>query len=183
MFRQFALVAAFACVALAMPRPDAVPENFEDIPAEYKAMIPDEVAQHLKDVTPEEKAVLKELAKNYKDYKNEDEFLEAIKAKSPSLHEKAQKLHNLIKDKVEKLGTEARAFVKEVLADGRKIHAQYLAGEKPSLETLKTSAKTHIDAYKKLSDEAKTQFKEQFPILTSVFQNDKIQALVDKYIN
>ena len=40
--------------------------------------------------------------------------LEALKEKSPALYEKAVKLHNLLKEKVEALGDEAKAFAKEV---------------------------------------------------------------------
>uniref|UniRef100_A0A1I7U5Q7 Fatty-acid and retinol-binding protein 1 n=1 Tax=Caenorhabditis tropicalis TaxID=1561998 RepID=A0A1I7U5Q7_9PELO len=163
----------FACLALAAfsaPIPE-VPENYEDIPSEYKSLIPAEVAEHLKSITPEEKAILKDVAKGYKDFKSEDDFLNALKEKSPALHEKASKLHQIVKDKVNGLNDEAKAFVKKVIADGRKIHAQYLAGDKPTLDSLKATAKTHIDAYKALSQDAKDSISKEFPILTGFFKN------------
>ncbi|PAV88612.1 hypothetical protein WR25_19523 [Diploscapter pachys] len=177
------VVVSFALFAAAFSLPlEGAPEKFEDIPAEYKTMIPEEVATHLKSITPEEKAVLKELAKNYKDYKDENDFLEAIKAKSPSLYEKSKKLHDFIKAKVDKLGKDAKEFVTKVLADGRKLHADFLAGNKPSLDDLKTIAKKHLDAFNNLSEESKKEFEQEFPITTSVFKNDKIKALIDKYV-
>ena len=160
----------------------------EDVPA----LIPAEVAEHLKTITPEEKAVLKEIAKQHKDFSNEDELLAALKEKSPSLHEKATKLHSFIKEKVDALGQEAQDFVKkarvpvdsncslfQVLADGRELHRQYLAGTKPSLEDLKAKAKAHIEAFNGLSDEAKTQFKAQFPLLSNAVSS-KLQFLFKK---
>ena len=42
------------------------------------------------------------------------QFLAALKEKSPSLHEKAVKLHAYVKTKVDALGDEAKEFVKQV---------------------------------------------------------------------
>ncbi|CAP27058.1 Protein CBR-FAR-1 [Caenorhabditis briggsae] len=182
MIRATIVFACLAAVAFSAPIPE-VPENYEDIPAEYKSLIPAEVAEHLKSITPEEKAILKDVAKGYKDFKSEDDFLNALKEKSPALHEKASKLHQIVKDKVNSLNDEAKAFVKKAIAEGRKIHAQYLAGEKPSLDTLKATAKTHIEAYKGLSQDAKDSISKEFPILTGFFKNEKVQAMVGQYIN
>uniref|UniRef100_A0A8R1DF57 Fatty-acid and retinol-binding protein 1 n=1 Tax=Caenorhabditis japonica TaxID=281687 RepID=A0A8R1DF57_CAEJA len=182
MIRTLALVALATVAVLSAPIPE-LPENYDDIPEQYKSLIPAEVVEHLKSITPEEKAILKEVAKGYKEYKSEDDFLNAVKAKSPALHEKASKLHQLIKDKVNSLNDEAKAFVKKAIAEGRKIHAQYLAGEKPSLDTLKATAKTHIEAYKALSQDAKDSIAKEFPIITGFLKNEKVQAIVGQYVN
>ncbi|KAF1760994.1 hypothetical protein GCK72_009247 [Caenorhabditis remanei] len=182
MIRSLLLVALATVAVLSAPIPE-LPENYEDIPSEYKSLIPAEVVEHLKSITPEEKVILKDVAKGYKDFKSEDDFLNALKEKSPALHEKASKLHQIVKDKVNALNEEAKAFVKKAIAEGRKIHAQYLAGEKPSLDTLKATAKTHLDAYKALSQDAKDSIAAQFPILTGFFKNEKVQGIVNQYIN
>ncbi|CAI2348485.1 unnamed protein product [Caenorhabditis sp. 36 PRJEB53466] len=182
MIRTTIVLAALAAVAFSAPIPE-VPENYDDIPAEYKSLIPAEVAEQLKSITGPEKAILKEVAKGYKDFKSEDDFLNALKAKSPALYEKASKLHQIVKDKVNALNDEAKAFVKKAISEGRKIHAQYLAGEKPSLDTLKATAKTHIDAYKGLSQAAKDSIAAEFPILTGFFKNEKVQSIVGQYVN
>ncbi|CAB3401335.1 unnamed protein product [Caenorhabditis bovis] len=182
MIRAAVVLLAISAAVFSAPVPE-LPEKLEDIPAEYRSLIPSEVAEHLKSLTKEDKEILKEVAKGYKDYKTEDDFLAALKLKSPELHEKATKLHKLIKDKVDGLNDEAKKFVKEAIAEGRKIHAQYLAGEKPSLDTLKGIAKKHIDGYKALSQEAKDSIAAQFPILTGFFKNEKVQALAGQYIN
>lgn len=40
--------------------------------------------------------------------------LAALKEKSPALFEKAEKLHKMLKEKIDALGEEAKAFAKEV---------------------------------------------------------------------
>ncbi|CAI5445552.1 unnamed protein product [Caenorhabditis angaria] len=175
----------FACLALAAfcaPVPD-VPNSVDDIPTEYKSLIPKEVVDHLQSITPEERKALKEVAQRYKEFKSEQDFLDALKVKSPSLHEKAQKLHNLVEEKIKNLNDEAKAFVKKLIADVRKIHGAYLKGEKPSLDSLKKSVKTYIDEYKSLSDGAKASIAKEFPILTGLAKNEKVKAIIGKYIN
>ncbi|EGT56780.1 hypothetical protein CAEBREN_13317 [Caenorhabditis brenneri] len=183
MIRASLVVIALATVAvLSAPVPE-VPENFDDIPSEYKGLIPAEVAEHLKAITAEEKAALKELAQKHKDFKTEDDFKAALKEKSPSLYEKAGKLEALLTAKFEKLDASAQALVKKIIAKGRELHQQYLAGEKPSLEELKGLAKGYIEEYKGLSDDAKATITAEFPILTGFFQNEKVQAIVGQYVN
>ncbi|CAJ0596656.1 unnamed protein product [Cylicocyclus nassatus] len=179
----FALVVVYTFSAPAEEKIDVEKmEKFEDIPQQYRDLIPEEVATHIKAITAEEKAVLKELMKDYAKYKDEEEFLKAIKEKSESLHEKASKFHNFIKGKVDALGDEAKAFVKKVIAAAREVHAKLLAGDKPSLEDIKKKAKEHMGEFEKLSNDAKEDLKKNFPILTSVFTNEKAKAMIDKYV-
>ncbi|CAA79617.1 Fatty-acid and retinol-binding protein 2 [Caenorhabditis elegans] len=182
MIRAFLVVALASVAVFSAPIPE-VPQNFDDIPAEYKGLIPAEVAEHLKAITAEEKAALKELAQNHKEYKTEEEFKAALKEKSPSLYEKAGKLEALLTAKFEKLDATAQALVKKIIAKGRELHQQYLAGDKPTLDSLKELAKGYIAEYKALSDDAKATITAEFPILTGFFQNEKIQAIVGQYVN
>ncbi|EFO96592.1 hypothetical protein GCK72_009246 [Caenorhabditis remanei] len=182
MIRTLVLVALATVAVLSAPIPE-VPENFDDIPSEYKGLIPAEVSQHLKEITAEEKAALKELALNHKEYKTEEEFKAALKEKSPSLYEKAGKLEALLTAKFEKLDASAQALVKKIIAKGRELHQQYLSGEKPTLDSLKDLAKGYIAEYKALSDDAKATITAEFPILTGFFTNEKVQGLIGQYVN
>ncbi|WKX92179.1 hypothetical protein Q1695_010310 [Nippostrongylus brasiliensis] len=164
MIRQ---VAAFA-LASASPI-----SSIEDIPAEYGELIPKEAKEFLTGLSDADKAVVKDIAKNYATYKNEDEALAAPKEKSPELEAKAEKLHKMVKDKIDALGEEAKAFAKEIIAGDRKIQASVVAGNKPNLAELKEKAQKAIEKYKALSDNVKDDLQKQFPILTSVFKNEK----------
>ncbi|EYC30405.1 hypothetical protein Y032_0005g2636 [Ancylostoma ceylanicum] len=160
-------------------------------------LIPKEAKDFLTGLSDADKAVLKDIAKNYASYKNEDEALAALKEKSPELGEKAEKLHAMVKGKIDALGDEAKAFAKEVrkaieveksqeiidflqiIAGARKIQAQVVAGNKPNLAELKEKAQSAINKYKALSDGAKEDLQKQFPILTSVFKNEKFQKMAE----
>ncbi|RCN29335.1 nematode fatty acid retinoid binding protein [Ancylostoma caninum] len=183
MIRQVVAIAAFLCLAYAAPF-----TSIEDIPAEYRgkflmkpcsSLIPKEAKDFLTGLSDADKAVLKDIAKNYASYKNEDEALAALKEKSPELGEKAEKLHAMVKGKIDALGDEAKAFAKEIIAGARKIQAQVVAGNKPNLAELKEKAQSAINKYKALSDGAKEDLQKQFPILTSVFKNEKFQKMAE----
>ncbi|KAJ1356650.1 hypothetical protein KIN20_014387 [Parelaphostrongylus tenuis] len=170
--RQVAFFALLLMYAMAYPSTEKMIEKYEDIPPQYRELIPEKVAEHLKAITAEERKILSELVKDYAKYKDEDEFLAALKEKSESLYEKAKTLHDFLKEKVDALGDEAKEFVKKLNATARKFHAELLAGVKPSLEELKTEAKKYLEEFEKLSDQAKEDFKKQFPILTSVLNSE-----------
>ncbi|VDM70590.1 unnamed protein product [Strongylus vulgaris] len=111
----FALFVAYSCSAPAEEKVELDKVNkFEDIPKQYRELIPEEVAKHLKEITDDEKTVLREVMKDYAKYKNEEEFLAALKEKSPSLHEKASKFQAFIKGKVDALQDDAKKFVEKV---------------------------------------------------------------------
>ena len=175
MIRGLALVACFAAVALARP-------HLEEIPAEYQDLVPAQVKEFLTGLTKEDKDILKELAGKHSEFKDEDAALEALKEKSPALYEKAVKLHNLLKEKVEALGDEAKAFAKELVAGVRKLQADFISGKKPSVEDLKEKARNVITKYTALSDAAKADLEKQFPITASIIKNPKFKALADKML-
>uniref|UniRef100_A0A1I7XGM2 Fatty-acid and retinol-binding protein 1 n=1 Tax=Heterorhabditis bacteriophora TaxID=37862 RepID=A0A1I7XGM2_HETBA len=143
MIRQLAAFAVFVCLASAAPF-----NSIEDIPQEYRELIPTEAKEFLTGLTDADKAVLKEIAKNYANYKNEDEALAALKEKSPELGAKADKLHKMVQAKIDALGDEAKAFAKEIIDGARKLQAQVVAGKKPELAELKEKAQSAINKYK-----------------------------------
>ncbi|VDO07679.1 unnamed protein product [Haemonchus placei] len=65
--------------------------SLKNIPAEYREFIPREARDFLNGLTHSDKADLKETAKDYATYKNEDEALAALKEKSSELGAKAEK--------------------------------------------------------------------------------------------
>ncbi|PIO53853.1 nematode fatty acid retinoid binding protein, partial [Teladorsagia circumcincta] len=69
-------------------------------------LIPKEAKDFLGGLTDSDKAVLKDIAKDYAKYKNEEEALAALKEKSPELGAKAEKLHEMVKGKIEALNDE-----------------------------------------------------------------------------
>ncbi|CAJ0942034.1 unnamed protein product, partial [Mesorhabditis belari] len=173
--------AAFGVLALCLGVALAAPVNsFDEIPAQYRELIPEDAAKILKDLTAEDKVALKAIAERHKEFNNEDEAMAALKEKSPSTHEKVNKLHQMVRDKINSLNPEAKAFAKEVVAEARKIHAAYISGNKPDLEELKAKAKEFIAKFKALPEEAKKDFEEKFPILTSVVKNPKVQEIAGK---
>ncbi|GMR40100.1 hypothetical protein PMAYCL1PPCAC_10296 [Pristionchus mayeri] len=177
MFRLMALLALVAVCALAAPF-----NSIDEVPAEYKELIPEQAKDFVTGLTDEDKKVLKEVAANYANYKTPQEAIDALKEKSPALAEKAEKLHAFLQEKVNALGPDAKAFVEEVIAEARKIHAAIIAGNKPSLEELKAKALEGFKLYKALSDDAKADLEKHFPITASVFKNEKFQELAKKYI-
>ena len=71
------------------------------------------------------------------------QVLAALKEKSPTLHEKATKLHAFIKGKVDALGDEAKGFVKKV---DTSFHAFYVIRSSPTdvSSTVSTSPETSL---------------------------------------
>ncbi|GMR40115.1 hypothetical protein PMAYCL1PPCAC_10310 [Pristionchus mayeri] len=177
MFRSIALLALVAVCAFAAPF-----NSIDDVPAEYKDLIPAQAKEFLTGLTEDDKKILKEVASNYANYKTEQEALDALKAKSPALFEKAEKLHNLLKEKIDALGAEAKKFAEEVIGEARKIQAAIVAGNKPSLDELKAKVVSGVEKFKALSPEAKADIEKQFPITASVFKNEKFQEIAKKLL-
>ncbi|KAF8355801.1 hypothetical protein PRIPAC_97739 [Pristionchus pacificus] len=177
MIRSVAVLALVAAVALSAPF-----NSIDDVPAEYKDLIPAQAKEFLTSLTDEDKKILKEVAMNYKEYKTEEDALNALKEKSPALYEKAQKLGNYLKEKLDALNPEAKKFAEEIFGDARKIQAAVIAGNRPSLDELKAKAVEIVNKFKALSDEAKADIEKQFPITASVVKNEKFQELAKKLL-
>jgi len=149
--------------------------NFDKIPEQYQEFVPEEVKKFFNNLTDEDKAILKELAGKHSEFETEDQVLDAVKAKSPSLHEKVNALRTLVKNKIDSLQADAKTFVTGLI---EKIRALKPKGdEKPNLNKLREAANQVIEQFNALSEEAKTNLKNTFPQITGVIQNDKFQKL------
>jgi len=172
MMRYALLVALLAVYVNA----NALPAfNFNQIPEQFKDIVPEEVKTFYAELTEEDKTILKELAGKHATFENEDQALEALKEKSPKLYEKAKALHTLVKDKIDALNPEAKAFVNGIIEKLRALKPK--GDEKPNLNKLREEANSIIDQYKALSEEAKENLKATFPKITGVIQNEKFQKL------
>ncbi|GMT17318.1 hypothetical protein PFISCL1PPCAC_8615, partial [Pristionchus fissidentatus] len=177
MFRSVALLAFVAVAALAAPI-----ESIDDVPAEYKDLIPSQAKEFLTGLTDDDKKILKELAGNYATYKTEEEALNALKEKSPALYEKAEKVYSLVQSKIDALGDEAKTFATDIIKEARKIQASVFAGNQPTLDELKAKAVAEFAKYEALSPEAKADLEKHFPITAGVFKNEKFQELAKKLL-
>ncbi|CAD5215666.1 unnamed protein product [Bursaphelenchus okinawaensis] len=160
------LVAAYAAT---------LPLNFQQLPEQLKEVVPEAVTKFYAELTDEDKKILKEIAANHAQYENEDQALEALKAKSEKLYNKATELRKLLKDKIDSLNPEAKAFVEDIIAKLRALKPK--TGEKPDLKKIREIAQTVIGAYQKLSDDAKTNLQATFPNITNVIKNEKFQQV------
>ena len=171
MISRSLILLGLACAVAA----SSLPYNFGAIPEQFKEFLPEEAKQFYADLTEEDKAILKEVALQHENFETEDQALDALKAKSEKLYEKATALRKLVKDKIDSLEAEAKGFVESTIAKLKTLRPK--TGEKPNLTELRKAANEIIEAYKKLSDAAKDNLKSAFPKITSVIQNDKFQKL------
>ena len=80
----------------------------------FLEFLPEEATQFYAELTDEDKEILKEIALKHEEYKTEDDALNALKAKSEKLYNKAVSLRNLVKEKINSLEPEAKTFVENV---------------------------------------------------------------------
>ncbi|ETN71481.1 nematode fatty acid retinoid binding protein [Necator americanus] len=157
LFTQFLLVPAF---------------KYEDIPADYRDLMPPEARDFLQNLSDGDKTVLKEVFKAGP-YKNTEESIAALKKKSPELGAKVEKLHAMVKSKIAALGPEAKGFAEKSIEIARGIKARYYTGNEPTKDDLKASVKEVLKLYKAMSDAGKADFGKQFPFLAKVFESGK----------
>ncbi|CAB3409926.1 unnamed protein product [Caenorhabditis bovis] len=131
----------------------------------------------LKSLTKKEFDILREVAKNYRQFHDEEDFLKALKLRSPSLYEKALQIHLAVNAKLDGLNKEARAFAKRFIAEGRKVRSQMLSGEKPNMEAFKENTKKFIKRFNALSPVAKGSLAANFPEMHTFFSSRKIQEM------
>jgi len=169
-------------VAFTWARPDAngpiggsLIANFDKIPEQYQEFVPEEVKKFVDSLTPEDKATLKELAGKHAEYNTEDQVMEAIKTKSPTLYEKVNNLRTLVKGKIDSLEPEAKTFVNNLIEKAKSLKPK--AGEKPNISVLREEATKVIEQWKALSQAAKDDLKAKFPQIHSVLENEKFQKL------
>ncbi|CAL2045222.1 unnamed protein product [Caenorhabditis brenneri] len=171
-----------AFVGFSVAAPTEEPSLFTKILKEHKEILPSEVVEAYKNLSPDEKEKLKEVFKNYKDYKNEDELIAALKEKSPALGEKAEKLHAKLQKKIDGLSAKPKEFVEELIAGGRGLYARSVNGEKISKDEIKLLIETQVTAYKALPTEAKDELKSTFSSVAKFLEDDKVQSLLAKLL-
>lgn len=94
--------------------------------------------------------------------------MDFLKAKSPSLHTKAQAFYTIIEAKVAALGPEAKGFFMKVKSALRNLTKHLLAGQRPSAASFDAALAKYTNEFKALSPAAQQQLKTQFPIMTSI---------------
>ncbi|KHJ99246.1 nematode fatty acid retinoid binding protein [Oesophagostomum dentatum] len=166
MLRQIAFIAVLLLMSYGF--------KFTDIPEEFREMMPPAVKVFLAGLSDADKAILKEVVKSKTDFQSEDEIAAAVKAKSPDLGARVEKINALWKEKIAALGPEAQAFAKESLKSGLRIRTKYFADSNPDKATVKKAALAIVKKFQALSDEAKADFKKQFPHIGGVLSNDMI---------
>ncbi|KAK0418800.1 hypothetical protein QR680_013779 [Steinernema hermaphroditum] len=160
MFRSAAVCLLLIVAIQAVPLPFG--GSIDKIPADIKALIPKEVVEFYKGLTPEDKQIIKELGAKAKEFKSEQEAIEALKAKSESLYNRAKVIYDLVKSK-----TTIAAVRALRPADGKSY----------DIPKVKETAKTIIGNYQALSAEAKADLQGQFPQITALIKNEKIKKI------
>uniref|UniRef100_A0A915PIF0 Fatty-acid and retinol-binding protein 1 n=1 Tax=Setaria digitata TaxID=48799 RepID=A0A915PIF0_9BILA len=145
---------------------NVIPFSMTNILEEYKEFVPDEVKNFYKDLTPEDKEILRELASKHASFANEDAALEALKHKSDKLYKKAVELRNFVKAKIDSLKPDAKLFVDEVIAKARSLRPD--DGQKLDMEKIKQAARDIIEKYKALNEEITEELKVTFPHIAKI---------------
>ncbi|KAI6239084.1 Fatty-acid and retinol-binding protein [Aphelenchoides fujianensis] len=172
------LVFVFGLICLA--RAANLPLNFQQVPEQLKEVVPEEVKKFYADLTEEDKVILKDIAANHASYENEDQALEALKAKSEKLYTKAVELRTLLKTKIDSLKPDAKAFVEGIIEKLRALKPK--GEEKPDLKKIRELASQTIETYKALAEESKQNLQETFPQITNVIKNEKFQSIAQGLI-
>ncbi|CAG9532661.1 unnamed protein product [Cercopithifilaria johnstoni] len=157
-----------------------IPFSVSNIPEEYKEFVPEEVKNFYKDLTAEDKQILRELASKHASFANEDAALEALKDKSDKLYKKAVELRNFVKGKIDSLKPDAKAFVDEVIAKARSLRPE--DGQKFDMEKFKQAARDIIAKYTLLSEEIKEELKITFPHTAKIISNEKFKRIANTFL-
>ncbi|VDO92832.1 unnamed protein product [Heligmosomoides polygyrus] len=178
MLRFGVFLALIVCAFAAAPV-----RRFEDIPSEIRELLPPNVVKVLKSITPQERQVIGEILQHADKFNTDQEVLDFLKAKSPSLHTKAQAFYTIIEAKVAALGPEAKGFFMkaiftlywlfstnelQVKSALRNLTKHLLAGQRPSAASFDAALAKYTNEFKALSPAAQQQLKTQFPIMTSI---------------
>uniref|UniRef100_A0A1I7Z5A7 Fatty-acid and retinol-binding protein 1 n=1 Tax=Steinernema glaseri TaxID=37863 RepID=A0A1I7Z5A7_9BILA len=173
---------AVACLLLAVVISAAPPFEVQlsKIPADIKALLPTEVVDFYKSLTDEDRVVIKDLIAQAKEFKSEEEAINALKEKSESLYTRAKAVFDVVKAKIDALDTEAKTFIKETVAVVRSFRP--VAGKMPTVQKVKELAHATVAKYQALSAEAKADLQGQFPQITKLLQNKLVQNLAKKHL-
>uniref|UniRef100_A0A915BYC4 Fatty-acid and retinol-binding protein 1 n=1 Tax=Parascaris univalens TaxID=6257 RepID=A0A915BYC4_PARUN len=171
-------IIASLCIAYSLAF--VLPASMSGIPEEYKEFVPEVVQNFYKDLTPEDKQILRSIGENHAQYPNIDAALNALKEKSEKLHAKAVEVRNYVKSKIDSLGPDAKAFVEEVEAKARTLRPE--PGHKPDLEKVKTAVREVIEKYKTLPEAIKQELQTTFPHITKLIKNEKFKKMAKGFL-
>ncbi|CAI2354733.1 unnamed protein product [Caenorhabditis sp. 36 PRJEB53466] len=140
-------------------------------------MLPTELTQAYQNLTPQEQAALKEVFQNYRNYRNEHEFIAALKQRSPSLGARAeQKMHQLQR-KVSGLSDESKMFVENLVATARDVYAQKISGAQLDRSELRQIGMGVVQQYRSLSPYAQDELRQTFPEIFQFLAQARAQGL------
>lgn len=145
------------------------------IPYAYKEFLPAEVTEFYSAMTYEERAIVRQIARDHAKYETEEQALEALKARSEKLYTKAVELRQLLKTKLDALNPAAKAFIDKIVEEIKALKPK--GDERPDWAELRKKANEIIEQYRSLSEEAKESLKANFPKLTGIIQNGRFQQL------
>ncbi|WKY02520.1 hypothetical protein Q1695_016077 [Nippostrongylus brasiliensis] len=97
-----------------------------------------------------------------------NDALKFLKSKSPSLHEKAEKVRKIIEKKVAALGPEANNFIKKV---EKGIWYVRVVTQVAPYRSILQALQKFLKAFEALTPEAKADLENHFPFLTSFIQS------------
>uniref|UniRef100_A0A0R3RN43 Fatty-acid and retinol-binding protein 1 n=1 Tax=Elaeophora elaphi TaxID=1147741 RepID=A0A0R3RN43_9BILA len=185
MYHQLILLALIGAAVA-----NVIPFSMSSIPEEYKEFVPDEVKNFYRDLTSEDKQILRELASKHATFANEDAALEALKDKSAKLYKKAVELRNFLKAKIDSLKPDAKAFVDEVLiyrielgliiTKARSLRPE--DGQKLDIEKVKQAIRDTIAKYQALTAETKEELKATFPHTAKIISNEKFKRIANSFL-
>nr|Q8WT59.2 RecName: Full=Fatty-acid and retinol-binding protein 1; AltName: Full=Og-FAR-1; Flags: Precursor [Onchocerca gutturosa] len=175
MYHQLILMALIGVIMA-----NVVPFSMSNIPEEYKEFIPEEVKNFYKNLTQEDRQILRELASKHATFTNEDAALEALKNKSDKLYQKAVELRNFVKAKIDSLKPDAKTFVDEIIAKVRSLRPE--DGQKLDMEKIKQAARDIIAKYEALNEETKEELKATFPNTTKIITNEKFKRIANSFL-
>ncbi|VDM77080.1 unnamed protein product [Strongylus vulgaris] len=141
-----------------------------DIPPEYRALLPKDLNQFIRNLSEEEKLALLTTFKNRNEPIEErlvHIFIAEIKKKSPQLGNMVERASDIIRDKIAALNPEAQAFAQKMRESGIQLVSKLIAGKVPSIAEVRKATSTLLTNYKELSIDAQEDYRKKFP-LTSI---------------
>ncbi|KJH45548.1 nematode fatty acid retinoid binding protein [Dictyocaulus viviparus] len=155
-----------------------------DIPAEYKDLLSQPAKDYYDKLSDLERNAILEVAQIYANTGDSGKVIQELKKKSPELGDKAEKLFNVFEKSFKSLGDEAREFAMKVFREASKMFVSVVSsGQKPTINEIRNKVAIGVKKYNALSETAKAEYKQQFPVFTSLFRSDKFQQMIDSAKN
>ncbi|KAK6056503.1 nematode fatty acid retinoid binding protein [Cooperia oncophora] len=156
--------------------------TFKDVPPELAAAMPKEVRDFVQGLTPNDIAILRDVAENYSRYKTEDAAIAAIRARSPQLGDQVARIHKMIEDKMNSLSPPAKAFAREMYRITRRIHTEAVIGKKPDIAAITSTAQKAIAQFNQLPKPVQQELKRTFPATVRAFTSKKVHKMLARML-